>query len=148
MDLMESLSGQGYFVTLFSGDTDTLVIDCQMYFTDTDEGGGPASPLCLGPEHARRDSKFRCVGCDQLPQNMVASGSRQYMKGSILCPVCGAWTQPYMLKERRFRGVFHLVPGGPAQILEPPSEKGGHTWMTNKEMIRAISEALTCYCGV
>jgi hypothetical protein len=135
---LASLSAQGYFVTVFSGDTETLVIDCDMYFTDTDETGGPASPLCLGPGDARRDSNLRCVGCDQLPQNTGTSWS----KGSILCPVCGMWTQPYTLKQRHFRGVFKLVTGGPAQILDPPSEKGGHTWMTNEEMIQTISAAL------
>ena len=141
---VESLSSEGYFVTIHSEgeQKNTLVVDCRMFFTDTDESGGPASPFCIGPTEPRRTADNRCVACDQHPQSYATPYVTGRIKGSAICPLCSCQVKRHTLKSRRFRGIFRLVRDGPAEILPPPVDRGSITWMTNEDMIQAIATVL------
>jgi hypothetical protein len=136
---LHPLSAQGLFVSIFGwNDPTTLIIDCALYFTDTDEQGNPASLFTLDSVDKMRntrDAKNCCICCDKLPENTVA-----YKHGSIICPVCSAWTKPGTLRERHFRGLFHFVVGEPPSFVGPAG--GLPNRMTNKEQIEAITGAL------
>jgi hypothetical protein len=138
------LKEQGYFVTIFGegSEENTLIIDCSMYFTDTDEGGGPAKPFCYEKGGPCRNEMNQCVACEQVQEEYTQT---HWRNGSVMCPMCAAWTVPWSLRQRSFRAVFKLVPGGSAEIQEkPPSYKDEWTskWMTNAEMIEVITSAL------
>ena len=138
------LREQGYFVTIFGegSEENSLIIDCSMYFTDTDEGGGPAKPFCYTAGDPCRNEMNQCVACDQVHEEYKQT---HWRNGSVMCPMCAAWTIPWSLRQRSFRAVFKLVPGGSVEIQEkPPSYKDEWTskWMTNPEMIEVIATAL------
>ncbi|NBO53223.1 MAG: hypothetical protein EBU84_01225 [Actinobacteria bacterium] len=141
---VESLSSEGYFVTIYreGEQKNTLVVDCRMFFTDTDEAGGPASPFCIGPGEPRRTADNRCVACDQHPQSYATPYVTGRIKGSAICPLCSCQVKQHTLKSRRFRGIFRLIRDGPAEILPPPADRGSITWMTNEHMIQAIASVL------
>jgi len=139
------LCTQGLFVRIFGwNDSTTLIIDCTLYFTDTDEHGNPASLFSVDSVDKMRnarDAKNRCICCDQLPQNTVPM---PYKHGSISCPICFAWTLPGTLRERQFRGLFHFAVGEPPSFVgSAGGEKGFPDKMTNSEQIEAITEALS-----
>jgi hypothetical protein len=140
---LQPLSAQGLFVSIFGwNDPTTLIIDCTLYFTDTDEQGNPASLFTVDSVDKMRhprDADNRCICCEQLPQNTVV-----YKHGSITCPVCSAWTKPGTLRQRHFRGLFHFVVGDPPFFLSPGGgEKCLSDQMTNPEQIDAITAALS-----
>ena len=138
------LRSQGYFVSVSNHieELNTLVVDCKMYFTDTDENGIPAHPLCIAAHEPQRTANDICIACDQIPRENIRAKPLELKRGSVICPLCFASTKPYTLKMRHFRGIFRVVPNGPAEILEPPQEKDNVLSMTNKEMIEAIADAL------
>ena len=138
------LCNQGLFISIFGwNDPKTLIIDCALYFTDTDEHGNPAglfSVDSVDKMRNARDEQNRCICCEQLPQNPMA-----YKQGSICCPVCSAWTKPGALRERHYRGLFHFTVGETPFFVAPTGgEKGSPDRMTNPEQIEAITEALSC----
>lgn len=141
---LRPLCTQGLFVSIFGwNDTKTLIIDCELYFTDTDENGDPAGLFCVDPvEKLRfaRDAQNRCICCEQ---NTLESGPIRYQRGSIMCPICSAWTKPGTLRERHFRGLFRYVVGEvPFFVGVGSGEKCLPDQMTNKEQIEAITGAL------
>lgn len=137
------LCTQGLFVSIFGwNDPQTLIIDCALYFTDTDEQGNPASLFSVDSVDKlrnARDAQNHCICCDQLPQSTLA-----YKHSSISCPICSAWTKPGTLRKRTFRGLFHFAVGDPPSFVGPA---GGQKYlpdkMTNEEQIEAITEALS-----
>ena len=137
------LCTQGLFASIFGwNDAQTLIIDCALYFTDTDEHGNPASLFSVDSVNKMRnarDAQNRCICCEQLPQSTVA-----YKHGSISCPICSAWTKPGTLRQRHFRGLFRYVAGELPSFVGPAGgEKGLPDKMTNEEQIEAITEALS-----
>ena len=137
------LCAQGLFVSIFGwNDPQTLIIDCALYFTDTDEQGNPASLFSVDSVDKMRngrDAQNHCICCEQLPQSTVA-----YKHGSISCPICSAWTKPGTLRQRHFRGLFHFAVGEPPSFVGPAGgNKGLPDKMTNEEQIEAITQALS-----
>ena len=142
------LRTQGLFVDIFGwNDRTTLIIDCSLYSTDTDEQGNPASLFAVDSVdkmHNARHTNNRCICCDQLPQHTVGSDPMPYRHGSITCPICSAWTKPGTLRQRSFRGLFHFAVGEPPSFVgSAGGEKGLPDKMTNSEQIEAITEALS-----
>ena len=146
---LANLSARGYFVTIFGEGTTpgTLIIDCAVYFTDTHDDGTPSNPLCYEPESPRRNAQNQCVACEQLPPTSVGSAAREWSPGSVACPLCSSWTAPRFFRERHTRGIFQIVPGQPAVLVQENlpviSETHGFKWMTSKGREAAlISEIL------
>jgi len=139
------LCAQGLFVSIFGwNDAQTLIIDCALYFTDTDEQGNPASLFSVDSVNKMRNGENHCICCEQLPQHLAPGGPRQYSPGSIVCPICSAWTKPGTLRQRQFRGLFRFAVGEPPAFLGPAGgQKGLPQKMTNEEQIQAITEALS-----
>ena len=137
---LEPLRSQGMFVRIVGQDWQpgTLIIDCNVYLTDTDESGGPTNPFCITSQEPKRAADGRCVCCDQIGHGP------EYQRGSVKCPLCNATTMPWSITERSFRGLFQIIPGKPAAMQPPPSYDLPHgmKWMTNDEQIAAISHAL------
>jgi hypothetical protein len=136
------LCEQGLFLSIFGwNDPTTLVIDCALYFTDTDEQGNPSGLFSVDSveklQAAKGDQK-RCICCEQLCE------LTEYRRGSIICPICLSWTPPHTLRQRKFRGLFHFVLGEPPRFIAPA---GGDEYlpkqMTNQEQIQAITKALS-----
>jgi hypothetical protein len=137
------LCERGFFTRIFGwNDPKTLIIDCALYFTDTDEHGNPAGLFTIDSvENMRnvRNEHNHCICCDELPQKTMA-----YKHGSIACPVCSAWTKPGTLRQREFRGLFHFAVGETPFFVAPTGgEKGLPDRMTNPEQIEAITQALS-----
>jgi len=144
------LSTQGLFLSIFGwNDAQTLVIDCALYFTDTDEQGNPASLFSVDSVDKLRDAQNHCICCDQLPQHTVVSDPKPYRHSSINCPICSALTKPGTLRKRTFRGLFHFAVGEPPSFVGPA---GGNDYMpekmTNHEQIDAIMRALSKAAGL
>jgi len=139
---LHPLCTQGLFVRIFGwNDPTTLIIDCALYFTDTDEHGSPASIFSVDSVEKMRDAKNRCICCEQFPQHTVAT---PYRHGSITCPICSSLTKPGTLRQRSFRGLFHFAVGEPPSFVgSAGGEKGLPDKMTNSEQIEAITEALS-----
>ena len=140
------LCERGLFISIFGwNDPKTLIIYCALYFTDTDEDGNPAglfSVDSVDKMRNARDEHNRCICCEQLPQNPMA-----YKQGSIVCPVCGAWTKPGTLRQRHFRGLFYFAVGEtPFYVAPTGGEKGSPDRMINPEQIEAITQALSSVC--
>ena len=136
------LKEQGYFVTIFGEGSqhNSLIIDCSMYFTDTDEGGGPANPICHTAGDPCRDEGGHCVACENLPQCI-----RSWGNGSVMCPFCRGWTKPWTMQQRNFRAIFQLLPDGTAIIQERATgykDTLPSKWISNPEMIQVIADAL------
>jgi hypothetical protein len=139
---------QGLFPRIFGwNDPTTLIVDCALYFTDTDEHGNPASLFTVesvDKMHTARHTNHRCICCYQLPQDTVGSNPMPYKHGSIICPICSASTKPGTLRQRSFRGLFHFAVGESPSFLGPAGgEKDLPQKMTNEEQIEAITEALS-----
>ena len=138
------LKEQGYFITVFGegSQENSLIVDCSMYFTDTDEDGGPAKPFCYEKGDPLRNEMNQCVACDQVQEEYKQT---HWRNGSVMCPMCAAWTTPWTFRQRSFRAVFKLLPGAKAIIQEKPpgyKDEWSSKWMTNTEMIEVIAEAL------
>jgi hypothetical protein len=141
---LHPLCTQGLFVSIFGwNDMKTLIVDCELYFTDTDENGNPARLFCVDSvEKLRfaRDAQNRCICCEQ---NTLESGPTRYQRGSIMCPICSAWTKPGTLRQRSFRGLFHFAAGEVPFFVGPGGgDKCLPAQMTNAEQIEAITAAL------
>lgn len=141
---LRPLCKQGLFISIFGWyDCKTLIVDCELYFTDTDENGDPARLFCVDSVEKRRfarDAQNRCICCEQ---NTLESGPTRYQQRSISCPICSAWTKPGSLRQRSFRGLFHFAVGETPFFVAPVGGKGLPDRMTNPEQIDAITEALS-----
>ena len=135
------LRSHGLFVTVFSqgGSTDTYIVDCTVYLTDTNEDGSPALPFCISPSDSLRDDEGDCVCCKANPKDVK---ERVLKRGSILCPLCNSPTAPWSLISRHFRGIFKVIPGKPAEIQPNGIVPDGYKPMTDLQQIQLISEAL------
>ena len=144
---LANLSAQGYFVSIFGEDNNNpgaLIIDCAVYFTDTHDDGTPSNPLCYEYATPRRNAQNQCVACEQLPPTF---GGLEWSPGSVACPLCSCWTAPRFFRERHTRGIFQIVPGEPAVLVQENlpviSETHGFKWMKPQgHEVALISEAL------
>jgi hypothetical protein len=86
-----------------------------------------------------RNEHNHCICCNELPQK-----TGPYKHGSIVCPICSAWTKPGTLRQRHFRGLFHFAVGETPFFIAPTAGEGGlPDRMTNPEQIEAITQALS-----
>ena len=136
----QPLRAKGLFVE-FGGESGlpTVIVNCHVYLTDTDEGGAPTKPFCIATGEPKRGPDGRCVCCDQ--RVYVPTTAR----GSIMCPLCNSATAPWSVIQRSFRAIFQITPGEPATFL-PLSYNDilpeGMRPMTNEDYIADISYAL------
>ena len=137
---VSALSSEGYFVNICSEveEKNTLIVECSMFFTDTDENGDPARPFCIEKDEPRLTKDNRCVACDEIPCMYLS----ERITNSVICPICSSHVKKGAFKTRRFRGIFRIVPNGPAQILPPLNKNSKIQWMTNNHMIEMIANVL------
>lgn len=142
---LESLRSEGYFVSIFGPGKipDTLIMDCKIYLTDSDEHGGATRPLCVWPEEPII-WEGKCTGCKaSLLEDGV--GSRPFKRGSVVCPLCNGWTEPWSIQVRHYRGVFKIIPGQPAEYIKDGGcDMAGVTHLIHSQhQINAIAFALS-----
>jgi len=134
------LESEGYFVSIFGNGSEpgSLIIDCDIYLMDTTEDGSPTKPFCFDRlTQPVRDYEGACICCEE-------TGERQWTNGSVACPLCQAWTKPWSIVKRSFRGIFKVVLGEPA-ILIPHTLAPllSQKWMTaDSDHAKRISEVL------
>ena len=131
---------QGYFLSVFGEDTDGLIIDCVMYFTDFDEETGSHTLLRTNPSEPTYQ-EGSCVTCARMQEE-----KGEWKNGSIMCPRCCKWTKPWTITKKSYRGIFKINPGEPATLL--PQKKGitypEKTFQISGEtMVSAVCQALT-----
>ena len=144
---LSNLSARGYFVKILGEDNNThgrLIIDCAVYFTDTHDDGTPSNPLCYEHGSPFRNAQNQCVACEQLPPSF---GGRDWSPGSVVCPLC-SWTTPRFFRKRHSRGIFQIIPGQPAVLVQEnlpvTSEIHGFRWMTHQsDEVALISQSLS-----
>ena len=138
---LKHLSVQGYFVEIKGAyNTRDIVVDCSIYYKDTDDSGNPAEFLCCSRNNpCSYDENGHCCFCDQSSQG---SFQRKWLneQRKFQCPQCGLLA-PLHLRRRTFRGLFRFIPGKVASFLIP-MEGDNILPMKNDEQIQAIVEAL------
>ena len=138
---LEALKQEGYFVVSRGEHAPgILVMECKIYLTDTDENGGATRPLVILPDEPLI-WEGKCRGCNALATE-AGVGARPFKRGSIKCPLCASWTEPWSMQERVYRGLFKLVSNGPAEFIpNPPVIPDPHE-MRSQHQIECISKAL------
>lgn len=131
---------QGYFLSIFGGEKEALILDCLMYFTDFDEETGAHTLLRLDPS----DPTYHDGCCSVC--NRAEDEKAEWKNGSVICPLCSKWTKPWTLTEKSYRGTFKINPGEPATLLPL---KEGVTYpektfqISGEAMVSAVCEALS-----
>jgi hypothetical protein len=141
---LNTLQAKGYFVKFLEESFENrYIFECTMYFTDTAEDGTPTNPLCIDVSTSTiYDGK--CIACNA---SLMEGGipSRPKKRGSIECPLCLGWTEPWSISMRTYRGIFkidweekrvdYLFPPAPDPPLSIPS-------IRSKELIEERKSAL------
>jgi len=128
-----------------------VLIQCTLYFRDTDDEGNPAGLYYLDKQReAMRDLSGNCNFCgahvdkprEELELSPLNPG-RYKTKNRFRCPIkfCGHWAPP-SFKRKSYAGIFRIVNGGEA-IFEGPTSDEQTERMTNEEQIEAIKRVIT-----
>jgi len=94
---LKPLREEGLFVSIMPKEDD-LIVECRIYITDRDEETRTTTILEVHGDNVRDDSD-RCIACKARLCQM-----RSPLRGSISCPLCGSYTEPYSLVEKVYRG--------------------------------------------
>ena len=134
------LRAEGYFVKIVEpvvGEVDQYLVECTLYVTDYEEGGaGTAYVLRVNMDDPLETPEGCCVACNSKRPKTV-------QHGSTTCPICLQPTLRWLIRPKRYHGVFQLVPNAPAKFRGvmhalPPRISPIHT----DHMIQSISRAL------
>jgi len=141
----EPLREEAYFVSVFGPGPEpfTLIIDCSVYLNDVDWAGGSTGVVRVGRHDPLREDD-KCVGC-----SAKTNETREWKRGSIICPLCSTWSAPWSLRQRPYRGIFRLEPGKPGKLVPELMTDLEQPKMTNDHMVKTISDALrqaSLYC--
>jgi hypothetical protein len=128
-----------------------VLIQCTLYFRDTDDEGNPAGLYYLDKQRERmRDLSGNCNFCgahvdkprEELNLSPLNPG-RYKTKNRFRCPIkfCGHWAPP-SFKRKSYAGIFRIVNGGEA-IFEGPANEPQTECMTNEYQIEAIKRVIT-----
>jgi hypothetical protein len=155
-----TLSSEGMFVEpwgFMKGQEEhsDLMVDCTLYFRDTDDDGNPAGLYdCDANSETLRDENNQCLFCAATP--LTPHNILSDMTNRFRCAIksCGRWA-PKSFKRKTYVGIFRIVEGGEA-IFVGPSCRGTKRpdgkydqWgdilerMTNEEQIDSIKRVIT-----
>jgi hypothetical protein len=131
---LHPLAQEGYFVNIAAIEyPDILSINCDTYITDYDDETGFSSILRVNYDDPLV-CEDKCVACDAPSTNENAC--EWVPKGSTMCPLCHTWTKPWSMRRRSFYGIFKVIPGQPAELIDI---RGGRA---SEYQIKLISKAL------
>jgi len=131
------LRAEGYFVKIVEpivNEVDQYLVECTLYVTDYEEGG-TAYILRVNMNDPLQTPEGCCVACNSKRPKSV-------QHGSTTCPICLQPTLRWLIRPKRYQGIFQLVPNAPAKFRAmralPPRISPIHT----NHMIHSISNAL------